>query len=87
MTRRAALCLVILMSLCSSCAKKEVIIEPVYPVHCPKPNKPELPKLSNLAFLESGKAYVLIKQRDRIIRDYIAGLETSIECYERQLQE
>ena len=87
MTGRAALCLLILMSLCSSCAKKEVIIEPVYPVHCPKPEKPRLPKLGNLAFLESGKAYLLIKQRDRIIRDYIAGLESAIECYERQLRE
>lgn len=85
MTRRAALCLMILMSLCNGCAKREVIADPVYPVHCPKPARPELPKLGGLSFLESGRAYVLLKQRDRIIRDYIAGLEAALDCYEMQL--
>lgn len=83
MKKLAPLCLILLISLSSACAGK--VQEPVYTVRCPRPDKPQLPKLAGLSFLESGRAYVLIRQRDRYIRDYIAGLEDALECYERQL--
>lgn len=85
MIKAAPLCLMILTLLCS-CAQKEIILEPVYPARCPAPEKPDLPRLGQLSFLESGRGYALLKQRDRLIRDYISGLEAAILCYERQLE-
>lgn len=87
MKKLAALSLILLMSLYSGCAKKaEPVFVPVHIARCPKQEKPELPKLGNVGFLESARAYTIIRQRDRIMRDYIAGLEASLECYESQAE-
>lgn len=88
---RAALCFVILTALCSACAQKPAQEPPepsplvVWPARCGRPATPELPRLSGLALLESAQGYALIKRRDRIMRDYIAGLEDALDCYEAQL--
>lgn len=85
---RAALCLMLLTTLCSACAQKPAP-EPspvvVWPARCGRPATPELPRLSGLPLLESAQGYALIKRRDRIMRDYIAGLEGALDCYEAQL--
>ena len=88
---RAALCLMLLIALCSACAQKpaQEPAEPspvvVWPARCGRPSTPELPRLSGLPLLESAQGYALIKRRDRIMRDYIAGLEDALDCYEAQL--
>lgn len=88
---RAAHCLMLLTVLCSACAQKPAP-EPhepspvvVWPARCGRPATPELPRLSGLPLLESAQGYALIKRRDRIMRDYIAGLEDALDCYEAQL--
>ncbi len=88
--RHAAPCCLLLMSLCSSCAHpaaEQPAPEPViiWPARCGRPATPELPRLSGLALLESAQGYALLKRRDRIMRDYIAGLEDALDCYEAQL--
>ena len=88
---RAALCLVILTALCSACAGKPAPSDPapapliVWPARCARPAAPELPRLSGLALLESPRAYALLKRRDQIMRDYIAGLSDALDCYEAQI--
>lgn len=89
--RRAARCLLILIALCSACAGAPAPREPaaapviVWPARCARPAAPDLPRLSGLALLESPHGYALLKQRDRIMRDYIAGLSDALDCYEAQL--
>lgn len=88
---RAARCLLILTALCSACAGTAASREPepvpviVWPARCARPAAPDLPRLSGLALLESPQGYALLKQRDRIMRDYIAGLSDALDCYEAQL--
>ena len=87
--RRAALCLLILISLCSGCSgRTESAPEPapvtVYPARCARPAKPDLPKLAGLPLLESREGYALLKLRDTRLRAYLAGLEDALNCYEAQ---
>lgn len=88
---RAARCLMLLTVLCSACAGAPAPREPepvpviVWPARCGRPAAPDLPRLSGLALLESPQGYALLKQRDRIMRDYIAGLSDALDCYEAQL--
>lgn len=87
--RRAALCLLILISLCSGCSGRPASTpEPapvmVWPARCARPSKPDLPRLSGLEFLESREGYVRLKLRDARLRAYLAGLEDALDCYEAQ---
>lgn len=87
--RRAALCLLILISLCSGCSgRTESAPEPApvigYPARCARPAKPDLPKLAGLPLLESREGYALLKLRDTRLRAYLAGLEDALDCYEAQ---
>ncbi|WP_165078087.1 MULTISPECIES: hypothetical protein [unclassified Desulfovibrio] len=81
----------LLTALCSACAPAPVPSEPVaapvivWPARCARPAAPDLPRLSGLSLLESPQGYALLKQRDRIMRDYIAGLSDALDCYEAQL--
>lgn len=88
--RRAALCLLILISLCSGCSGRPALTpEPapviVYPAHCARPAKPDLPRLSGLPLLESREGYARLKLRDTRLRAYLAALENALDCYEAQL--
>ena len=88
--RRAALCLLILISLCSGCSGRPAPTpEPapviVYPARCARPARPDLPRLSGLTFLESREGYARLKLRDTRLRAYVAGLEGALDCYEAQL--
>lgn len=87
MTKHVAICLILLTSLYSAgCAgKTEVMPVPVYPARCARPAKPELPRMSGLNFLESREAYSRLKMRDAMMRNYIAGMEDALDCYEAQL--
>lgn len=89
--RRAAFCLSLWTALCScGCAGRPAPSpEPapviVYPARCARPARPDLPKLSGLAFLESREGYARLKLRDTRLRAYVAGLEDALDCYEAQL--
>lgn len=88
--RRAALCLLILISLCSGCSGRPAPTpEPapvmVWPARCARPSKPDLPRLSGLEFLESREGYARLKLRDTRLRAYLAGLEDALDCYDAQL--
>lgn len=88
--RHAARCCLLLISLCSACAHPAAewpAPEPVIirPARCARPATPDLPRLSGLKLLESAQGYALLQRRDRIMRDYIAGLEDALDCYEAQL--
>ena len=88
--RRAALCLLILISLCSGCSGRPAPTpEPapvmVWPARCARPTKPDLPRLSGLEFLESLEGYARLKLRDTRLRAYLAGLEDALDCYDAQL--
>lgn len=88
MTLRARLCLTLLIGLCSACAKAAPVAEPIIvsPSLCARPQKPDLPRLAGIAFLESGQGYAALKIRDRMMRGYISGLEDALQCYEAQIQ-
>lgn len=90
MKKLALLFLLPLTLLCSACAGKQTAAKPpepviIFPAQCARPQKPDLPKLGNVKFLESGSGYAVLKRRDRIMRDYIAGLEDALDCYEAQI--
>lgn len=87
--RRAALCLLILISLCSGCSgRTESAPEPApvigYPARCARPAKPDLPKLAGLPLLESREGYARLKLRDQRLRAYVAALQDALNCYEAQ---
>lgn len=87
--RRAALCLLILISLCSGCSGRPAPTpEPapvmVYPARCARPAKPDLPKLTGLPLLESREGYARLKLRDQRLRAYVAALQDALNCYEAQ---
>ncbi|WP_300923706.1 hypothetical protein [uncultured Desulfovibrio sp.] len=77
----------LLLCACARPAAEQPATEPVivWPARCARPATPELPRLSGLRLLESAQGYALLKRRDRIMRDYIAGLEDALDCYEAQL--
>ncbi|MGE9985700.1 hypothetical protein [Desulfovibrio sp. SGI.169] len=77
----------LLLCACARPAAQQPAPEPVIirPARCGRPATPELPRLSGLALLESAQGYALLKRRDRVMRDYIAGLEDALDCYEAQL--
>lgn len=51
-------------------------------MYCPKPEKPELPFLTDKYFLDAPVNIEILMQRDDMIRLYIDGLEETIRCYE-----
>lgn len=88
--RRAALCLLILISLCSGCSGRPAPTpEPapviIWPARCARPAKPDLPRLSGLPLLESREGYARLKLRDQRLRAYLAALENTLDCYEMQI--
>ncbi len=80
--------LMLLIALCSGCAKPASDPPPAPAVvsvaQCARPPKPELPPMKGV-FLESREGYTLLRVRDARIRAYVAGLEDALNCYEAQL--
>lgn len=84
--------LLTLTVLCSGCARamtEQTAAAPtpviIRPAPCARPATPDLPRLTGLRLLESAQGYALLKRRDRIMRDYISGLEDALACYEAQV--
>jgi hypothetical protein len=53
-------------------------------VECPAPPRPELPTLDHASPLDSPANIEAIMLRDDIMRGYIRGLESCMECYRAQ---
>ena len=84
--RRAMLSLLALTGLCSACAKPApvVVVEPV--VECPAPQRPALPGIDPALPLDHPGNIEAIMLRDDVMRGYIGGLESCVECYRRQIR-
>ena len=89
-SRVALAACIVLMQLCGACApavRPEPTVVRLYPARCARPAKPDLPKLSGLAWLESRAGYARLAARDAAMRRYVAALEGAVDCYEAQLPE
>jgi hypothetical protein len=88
MTRRALLLLLGSIALCS-CAKQlppAPVIVTVPIVECPAPPRPQLPEIDAALPLDSPVNVEAIMTRDDVMRGYIRGLESCVECYGRQVR-
>lgn len=88
MTRRALLLLLGSIALCS-CAKQAPpapVIVTVPIVECPAPPRPQLPEIDAAQPLDSPANAEAIMARDDVMRGYIHGLESCVECYGRQVR-
>ncbi len=84
--RRVLPLLVGSIALCS-CAAATPPVEVAMPVvECPAPPRPELPGLDPASPLDSPANIETIMLRDDILRGYIRGLESCVECYRTQIE-
>ena len=84
--RRAMLLLLALTGLCSCGPKQAPVIVTAPLVECPAPPRPELPTLESARPLDSPANIETIMFRDDIMRGYIRGLESCVDCYRRQVR-
>lgn len=85
--RRALLLLLGSIVLCS-CSKPlppAPVIVTVPIVECPAPSRPELPQIDPAMPLDSPANVEAIMTRDDVMRGYIYGLESCVECYRSQV--
>lgn len=88
MMRRALLLLLGSIALCS-CAKPvplPPVIVTVPVVECPAPPRPQLPEIDAAQPLDSPENVEAIMIRDDVMRGYIRGLESCVDCYRRQVR-
>lgn len=69
---------------CAAATPPVAVIMPV--VECPAPPRPELPELDPARPLDSPANIETIMLRDDILRGYIRGLESCVECYRAQIE-
>ncbi len=84
--RRAMLLLLALTCLCSCGPRQAPVIVTAPLVGCPAPPRPELPTLDPARPLDSPANIETIMFRDDIMRGYIRGLESCVDCYRRQVR-
>lgn len=89
--RHAMLFVIALTGLCNACAAKEtpapqIVVAPAASV-CPAPARPALPFLDSDLPLEGPENIGALMERDDILRQYIHGLESTVECYRAQTTE
>ncbi|MDD2966755.1 MAG: hypothetical protein PHN64_04590 [Desulfovibrionaceae bacterium] len=87
MMKPASALLLALTVLCSACGARQAAISPPLVLalpDCPAPEVPLLPPLEGAVPLDSPQNIDLLMQRDDSIRRYVAGLQASISCYQRQ---
>lgn len=84
--RRAMLLLIALTGLCSCNARPA--LPPVMVVHasaiCPVPARPELPRIDGTLPLDGPANIEALMTRDDLMRQYIRGLEATVDCYKAQ---
>lgn len=84
--RHVLLLLVGSIVLCSCAAATPPVAVTMPVVECPAPPRPELPGLDPASPLDSPMNIEAIMLRDDIMRGYIRGLESCVECYRAQTE-
>lgn len=84
--RRVLPLLVGSIALCSCAAAAPPVAVTMSVVECPAPPRPELPGLDPTSLLDSPTNIEAIMLRDDIMRGYIRGLESCVECYRAQTE-
>lgn len=84
--RHVPLLLVGSIALCSCAAATPPVAVTMPVVECPAPPRPELPELDPSLPLDSPANVEALMIRDDALRGYIRGLESSMDCYRRQVR-
>lgn len=88
--RHVMLLLIVLTVLCSGCAKPapvpQIVMAPAA-VTCPVPARPELPRIDGTLPLDGPGNIEALMARDDLLRQYIRGLEATVDCYREQTRE
>lgn len=89
MMPRVKLLLIALIALCSPACGQVAKQVPVVvgAAYCPQPHKPQLPRLNNDLPLDHIANIKPLLLRDDVLRQYISGLEDTINCYEGQVKQ
>lgn len=90
MMRHVAVLWIVLTGLCSACTKPapapQIVMAPAA-VICPAPARPELPRIDGALPLDGPANIEALMTRDDMMRQYIHGLESAVECYQAQTRE
>lgn len=89
MMRHVAVLWIASIVICSGCAKpaaQQIVMAPAA-VICPAPARPELPRIDGALPLDSPANIEALMTRDDMMRQYIHGLESAVECYQAQTRE
>lgn len=87
--RRVMLLLIASIVICSGCAKpaeQQIVMAPAA-VICPAPARPELPRIDGALPLDGPANIDALMTRDDMMRQYIRGLEATVDCYQEQTRE
>lgn len=84
--RHALLLLLALTGLCSCGPKQAPVMVTVPVVQCPAPPAPVMPEVNAALPLDSPANVEALMIRDDVLRGYIYGLESCVECYRRQTE-
>ncbi len=84
--RRAMLLLLGSIALCSACARPAPVMVTAPLAECPAPSAPALPALDPSLPLDSPANVEALMIRDDALRGYIRGLESSMDCYRKQVR-
>lgn len=86
MMRHVAVLWIASIVICSGCAKpaaQQIVMAPAA-VTCPAPARPELPRIDGALPLDSPANIEALMTRDDLLRQYIRGLEATVDCYKAQ---
>lgn len=87
MMRHVAVLWIASIVICSGCAKPapapQIVMAPAA-VTCPAPARPELPRIDGALPLDSPANIEALMTRDDLLRQYIRGLEATVDCYKAQ---
>jgi len=82
--RHALLLLLALTGLCSCGPKQAPVIVTVPVALCPAPSAPALPEINATLPLDSPENVEALMIRDDMLRSYVRGLRSSLDCYQAQ---
>lgn len=72
------------IALCSCAAATPPVVATMPVVECPAPGRPVLPDLDPGLPLDHQKNVELLMIRDDVMRAYVHGMESALECYRAQ---
>lgn len=84
MMLRVRLWLLGLTALCSACATPAPVAVMAPVAECPAPPRPALPGIDAALPFDHPRNIESIMIRDDVLRNYIRGIESALECYRTQ---